>query len=383
MNRILVCLLAAIVCLLPLAAEAQVASYLVSRFLSETTCILSGSGCFTGKCDVGKSADVFVRTTQNWDIWGELYCPGNSSKTTWERQQPSLMAQGQCNYFLPCTPVFLSPQIWDAGAFHYWKLTANQKFWVGLTDGSGNRLAGSCSPRPAVSIQRQVTKRTNNEPSCKYPSCSLDDYICMELYGQYWGEDPDPAVCQCIKMYTPIIVAVDNQYSLTSESGGVSFDLDADGTVEHVAWTQPEGDDAFLAMDRNGNGVIDNGAELFGIATILSVGILAANGFQALEELDEAGRPDGVIDAADPAYRQLVLWTDRNHNGISEPSEIQSLDASGIVGIETDHRVVGRVDQYGNRFRYRSRVWVDTRTGQVPRQVYDVYLQISSMPVGG
>jgi len=197
----------------------------------------------------------------------------------------------------------------------------------------------------------------------------------MELFGQYYGEDPDPAQCRCIKMYTPIIVALDNQYSLTSESSAVSFDLDANGTSEHVAWTQPDSDDAFLAMDRNGNGLIDNGAELFGNATILSIGILAANGFQALEELDDAGQPDGMIDAGDPAYDQLVLWTDRNHNGVSEPSEIRSLDASGIVGIGTDHRVIGRVDQYGNRFRYRGRVWVDTRTGQVPRQVYDVYLQ--------
>jgi hypothetical protein len=376
MTRLLV--ITVFVGLLPGLAEAQVTSYLVSKFLSETSCLWSGAGCASGTCTVGHSPDYILRTTKKYDIWGELYCPGDFSKTTWERSQPTLMAQGQCNYFSPCKPVFQSPQIWNAGAFHYWKLTATQKQWYGVTNSSGEKLAGTCGTAligATVSEQRQVTKRTNNEPSCKFPTCQLDDYICMDLYGQYWGEDPDPAQCRCIKMYTPIIVAADNHYDLTSASTGVSFDLNADGTTDHIAWTRPDSNDAFLVMDRNGNGVIDNGAELFGNATPLAVGITATNGFQALEELDNAGRADGRVDAADPAYAQLRLWTDWNHNGVSEPSELRSLAASGIVGIETDHRVIGRTDEYGNRFRYRGRVWVDTQNGQVPRQVYDVILQ--------
>ena len=78
----------------------------------------------------------------------------------------------------------------------------------------------------------------------------------------------------CIMPNCPIIVDTANDgYHLTSVEDGVRFDLDADGTPELVAWTRPGSDDAFLAIDRNGNGRIDDGTELFGNHTPVYAGI--------------------------------------------------------------------------------------------------------------
>ena len=63
--------------------------------------------------------------------------------------------------------------------------------------------------------------------------------------------------------HTPLVIALDNRYELTSPENGVFFDLDADGNPDRAAWPR-DGSVAFLFNDRNGNGVPDDGAELFG-----------------------------------------------------------------------------------------------------------------------
>lgn len=114
-------------------------------------------------------------------------------------------------------------------------------------------------------------------------------------------------------------------------------------------WTRIGVDDAFLAMDRNGNGTIDNGAELFGNFTPLRSGALAANGFVALAELDDDG--SGAIDSRDAVWSRLLLWTDRNHDGFSSASELQQITSSPVTMVSTDDQAIGRRDQWGNYFR--------------------------------
>jgi hypothetical protein len=168
-------------------------------------------------------------------------------------------------------------------------------------------------------------------------------------------------------------------YRLTSLQDGVWFDLDADGTPERVSWTAADSDEAFLALDRNGNGFIDSGAELFGNHTPTTntsqSDITAANGFEALRfsEGPSFGRSrrDGVVDARDAVFSRLVLWRDLNHNGISEPGELQPLCESDLVQIETDYRTSRRTDRFGNEFRQRAQgVW---RNGRA-HYIYDVWL---------
>jgi hypothetical protein len=188
---------------------------------------------------------------------------------------------------------------------------------------------------------------------------------------------------QCIPYNTPIIFDVDrNGYHLTSAEDGVWFDLNADGTPEQVAWTHPDSDEAFLAMDRNGNGRIDDGSELFGDATPATrdpesgVWVNAANGFEALKFLENpdygVSRADQILDANDAPFSQLLLWRDANHNGISEPDELTPAAAAGLESISADDvKTSGRRDRHGNLFRLRAVALFGGRSGYI----YDVWLR--------
>jgi hypothetical protein len=131
-------------------------------------------------------------------------------------------------------------------------------------------------------------------------------------------------------------------FDLTGPRGGVLFDLNADGIPELVSWTKADSDDAWLAFDRNGNGKIDDGSELFGNHTpAVNAAVYARNGFEALKFLEapEFGpsRADMRIDQRDAPFEALLLWTDRNQNGISEPDELQRACEAGLVSIGTDY----------------------------------------------
>ena len=197
--------------------------------------------------------------------------------------------------------------------------------------------------------------------------------------GDYYVWDSQEGRC-VVFLGSPIIVdTARDGYRLTSAANGVYFDVNADGTPERTAWTRRDSDDAFLAMDRNGNGRIDDGTELFGNYTPAYANrsdVTALNGFEALAFLQGSSygisRLDRRIDIGDAAFVRLLLWQDANHNGISEPEELTTLRAAGVRAIGTDYTERKRVDRFGNEFRQKGRIaW---RDGQ-DDAVFDVWLQ--------
>jgi hypothetical protein len=130
---------------------------------------------------------------------------------------------------------------------------------------------------------------------------------------------------------SPLVFDLDGDgIEITQQSGGaITFDHNADGIRTASAWAAA--DDGLLAFDRDGNGTIDSGRELFGNNTVLANGQLAADGYAALRELDS--NADGVLNAADAAYTQLRIWRDLDQDGNSDAGELQLLDQVGVTQI--------------------------------------------------
>jgi len=198
--------------------------------------------------------------------------------------------------------------------------------------------------------------------------------------GIVMDDDTDPVVCT-----TPIIIDTEGEgFHLTSAENGVTFDIRGDGQPIRISWTEPGYHNAFLALDRDGNGTITSGKELFGNVTPQPQSA-TPNGFLALAEFDKpenGGNGDGVIDEHDAVFSKLLLWIDDNHDGISQPSELHKLSEFGIHSLSTSYFESRTVDEFGNQFRYKARVNPrkedrdsrdETVAGEVGRWAYDVF----------
>jgi len=198
-------------------------------------------------------------------------------------------------------------------------------------------LLGACSARIPVGVADQEI------------TCPINQSLPVTPQGTVKPQDDccDP---------TPVVLDLNGEgFDFTSASDGVDFDIRDSGTDDRVGWPAAGSGNAFLALDRDGDGMITSGAELFGNATEQPAYARYANGYNALSVFDWNG--DGVIDASDPVFSKLLLWQDLNHDGISQPEELHKLAEFGITGLGLNPTVADVVDEYGNKFYYRARVY--------------------------
>lgn len=256
------------------------------------------------------------------------------------------------------------------------------------------------APTPTPTPEPSPTPCAGENNSCTFPSdccpgltcgeitsrciqCELDPLgskggcvseACANCYAQ-GGTYCDPMTGQC---WTPILIDVKGDgFRMTDSENGIRFEVFGHEIKIQTAWTVSNSDDAWLVLDRNGNGLIDNGSELFSSAspqTVLPFPQLK-NGFNALAEYDKpsnGGNGDGDITTSDAIFSSLQLWQDLNHNGISEPSELCSLPALDIAVLSLNYKEARRKDRYGNTYRYRAKV-TDHRGTHVGRWAWDVF----------
>jgi Ca2+-binding RTX toxin-like protein len=178
---------------------------------------------------------------------------------------------------------------------------------------------------------------------------------------------PPPTITQVLRV-DPLIIDLNRDGKVSTTQEKVYFDLDANGIAERVSWAVPG--DGFLVLDRDGDGKITSGLELFGDNTVMSNGKVAVSGFEALADLDSNG--DGIIDALDAVYAQLRVWADKDGDGVFGNGEFYTLEELGIEFIDLRYTEENTTDENGNQIvRTGKVVWKGGDTSPISEFLLD------------
>ncbi|MCC8116030.1 MAG: hypothetical protein LIP18_02570, partial [Planctomycetes bacterium] len=211
-----------------------------------------------------------------------------------------------------------------------------------------NFVSSESSWRFQATISATSMKELMNQRFSSQTSATVDINIAMEEYQAAGGSASGMDLWTYMEMMglcDPLVFDLgDEGINLTSAEDGVYFDIKGDGTPVKTAFIQ--GNNAFLYLDENGNGVVDDANELFGDHAG------HANGFEKLRQYDDNG--DGVIDENDEIYSQLRLWRDLNGDGVNQLEESLTLAEAGIKSINLNYDNTCTLDQHGNVIGERS-----------------------------
>ena len=201
-------------------------------------------------------------------------------------------------------------------------------------------------------------------------ACSGLDEEVGSATGALCNCDQEPRPCCCL---SPILIDVAGDgFRLTSSGDGVLIAPGAGYQRTERAWTERDSDDAWLVLDRNGDGTINDISELFGNKTPQPHPPegQVRNGFLALAVYDDG---DGTIDRKDDVFAKLRLWQDVNQDGISQPEELHGLPELGVAALSVAYSEARHPDGQGNLFRYTASVR-GTPGSTVGPAAWDVWL---------
>lgn len=218
-----------------------------------------------------------------------------------------------------------------------------------------------------------VSEYTTNSHPLPFASINYQAYRQeVSATGQMLAQKAGTAVDAYCCPPSPLVLDLDGNGVQTSAlDNGVYFDLNDDGHAGQVAWT--DGTDGFLVLDRNGDGQITSGAEMFGDHTVMSNGQVARDGFAALADLDS--NADGLFDAKDELFAQVQVWVDTNRDGVSDAQELFGLTELGIQSIRLNAEFTPDRFQHGNFLGLTSSF---TRDDGSTAEVVDVWLTATS-----
>jgi hypothetical protein len=205
---------------------------------------------------------------------------------------------------------------------------------------------------------------------------SVFQSVTFKVIGLDNADKPVGSECGFLaKQVSPLVLDIANvgHFDGTGPAeSSVKFDFAGKGSAAQTGWIKPTM--GFLAFDKNGNGKIDDGSEMFGEATRLKNGKTALNGYLALQQFDS--NQDGMITASDSNFNKLVVWIDSNSNGITNKGELRSLASLQIhkIGLaySPSHRH-GMPEMLGNDVRYEARYWGPSVCGVTGCLSFDVY----------